>query len=125
MFGTRIRSCVPHRPARVTYDSPVTAFLDDRSQGWRTFARRPETVSWVRLRRHLNEMPAAGFVDLACDRMNEAALVFTYRGHRFGVDLHEDAYRFNVQDPACPDEILREVVGYAERLLGSPHVSDK
>jgi hypothetical protein len=91
--------------------------LDDRSSGWRLFARRAERVSWMRLRRHLSTMPGGGFVDLACDRMNEAALVFTYRGHRFGVDLHDAAFRFNVEDPACPDDVLREVLAYADGML--------
>src|SRR5215207_4003608 len=91
--------------------------LDDRTSGWRLFATRPERVSWMRLRRHLVAMPGAGFVDLACDRMNEAALVFTYRGHRFGVDLHDAAFRFNVEDGACPHDVLREVLAYADRML--------
>ena len=91
--------------------------LDDRSNGWRRFAKRAETVSWMRLRRHLSDMPGAGFVDLACDRMNEAALIFTYRGHRFGVDLDNAEFRFNVEDPACPDDVLREVLTYADQLL--------
>jgi hypothetical protein len=64
-------------------------------------------------------MPTARFVDLACDRMNEAALVFIYRGQRFGVDLDDGGYRFNVEDPDCPDDVLREVVAHAEQLLGS------
>jgi hypothetical protein len=81
------------------------------------FATFPETVSWVRLRRHLEAMPGGTLVDLACDRMNEAALIFTYRGHRFGVDLEEDAFRFNVEDADCPQEVLREVIAYAERLV--------
>jgi hypothetical protein len=94
-------------------------FLDDRSAGWRLFATRPETVSWMRLRRHLNEMPGAAFVDVACDRLNEAALIFNYRGHRFGVDLADARFRFNVEDPHCPDELLAEVLAYAERLTGA------
>jgi hypothetical protein len=92
-------------------------FLGDRTSGRRHFATRPEAVSWMRLRRHLNDMPGAVFVDLACDRMSEAALVFTYRDHRFGVDLHDGAYRFTVENPACPGEVLGEVVTYAEQLL--------
>ena len=91
--------------------------LDERGAGWRLFARRPEAVSWMRLRRHLDVMPGAGLVDLACDRMNEAALVFTYAGHRFGVDLHDGEFRFSVEDPACPDPVLLELRAYADRLL--------
>ena len=94
--------------------------LDDRGGGgggWRTFAARPERVSWVRLRRHLDAMPGAGLVDLACDRMTEAALVFTYRGHRFGVDLRDGAFRFGVEDPACPDDVLRDVLSHADAML--------
>ena len=92
-------------------------FIDDRTSGWRHFATRPEAVSWMRLRRHLNAMPGADFVDLACDRMNEAALIFTLRDHRLGVDLHEGSYRFTVENPACPDDVLREVLAYADELL--------
>jgi hypothetical protein len=91
--------------------------LDDRTMGWRLFATRPERVSWVRLRRHLDAMPGGALVDVACDRMTEAALVFTYRGHRFGVDLHDGSFRFNVGDPACPDDVLREVLAYADAML--------
>src|SRR5687767_1428020 len=92
--------------------------LDDRTLGWRMFATRAERVSWVRLRRHLNAMPGGALVDIACDRMTEAALVFTYRGHRFGVDLRGDgAFRFHVEDPACPDDVLREVLAYADGML--------
>lgn len=90
--------------------------LDDRSSGWRQFAARPENVSWVRLRRHLSQMPGAELVDIACDRMNEAALIFTFKGHRFGVDLHQGTFRFTVEDPRCPDDVLREVYHYATHL---------
>jgi hypothetical protein len=86
--------------------------LDDRSSGWRQFASRPETISWVRLRRHIDAMAGAALVDVACDRMNEAALIFTYRGHRFGLDLQDGAFRFTVEDPNCPDDILREVIAH-------------
>ena len=71
----------------------------------------------MRLRRHLVDMPNAALVDVACDRMNEAALIFTYRGHRFGVDLREGSYRFNVEDPTCPDDVLRDVLSFADQLL--------
>lgn len=91
--------------------------LDDRSSGWRLFATRRESVSWVRLRRHLDDMPGAALVDVACDRMNEAALIFTYRGHRFGIELVDDAFRFTVEDETCPDNVLKDVLGYADRML--------
>src|SRR4051812_4079838 len=91
--------------------------LHNQTSGWRNFALRPENVSWMRLRRHLGEMPGAALVDLACDRMTEAALVFTYRNHRFGVDLHGGMFRFNAEDPNCPDDVLREVLAYADGLL--------
>lgn len=91
--------------------------LDDRAPGWRLFATRAERVSWARLRRHLDGMPGAALVDVTCDRMTEAALIFTYRGHRFGVDQRDGAFRFNVEDSACPDEVLREVLAYADGML--------
>jgi hypothetical protein len=92
-------------------------FPDNRQDVWRAFATRPEKVSWMRLRRHLTAIPGATMVDLACDRMNEAALIITYRGHRFAIDLHDGRFRFSVQDPACPDEILRDVLVHADQLL--------
>jgi hypothetical protein len=88
-----------------------------QSSNWKQFASLPETVSWVRLRRHLDAMPGGALVDVACDRMNEAALIFTYRGQRLGVDLHDDVFRFNVEDPDCPEDVLREVVAYAGQLV--------
>src|SRR3712207_3166595 len=96
----RVRSWLPNtrRPGRNRYYPDVMDLLDDRSSGWRQFAKRPETISWVRLRRHLANMPGAELVDVACDRLNEAALIFTFRGHRFGVDVFEGAYRLTVQD---------------------------
>ena len=90
---------------------------DDARSPWRHFASLPETVSWVRLRRHVDAMPGGALVDVACDRMNEAALVFIYRGHRFGVDLHDDAFRFSVEDPDCPADVLSDVLAYAEQLV--------
>jgi hypothetical protein len=83
----------------------------------REFAALPETVSWMRLRRHLDAMPGGALVDLACDRMNEAALVFTFHGHRFGIELHDGVFHFNVEDAACPEHVLREVFAYAEQLV--------
>jgi hypothetical protein len=97
----------------------MQGLTDERDGGWRRFATRGENVSWVRLRRHLDAMPGAAVVDVACDRMNEAALVFTYAGHRFGIDLNDGRFRFNVEDPACPDAILHEVLAYVDRLTGS------
>ena len=68
--------------------------------------------------RHLTNMPGATLVDVACDRMNEAALIFMYRNQRFGVDLHDGAFRFSVEDPNCPAEMLSEVLTFAEAMLG-------
>ena len=91
--------------------------MNSLSTNWKQFAAAPETVSWMRLRRHLDPMPGASVVDLACDRMNEAALVFTYRGHRFGIDLHDGKFRLHVEDATCPDDVLHDVVEYAGQLV--------
>ena len=91
----------------------------DEHGRWQQFAMRPEKVSWMRLRRHLASMPGAALVDVACDRMNEAALIFTFRNHRFGVDLHEGAFRYSVEDPDCPEDVLAEVLAFAGAMLGS------
>jgi hypothetical protein len=96
----------------------MQAFPDEKHGGWREFATRRESVSWMRLRRHLTTMPEAGLIDLACDRMNEAAMIFTYRCHRFGVDVCDGSFRFSVEDPACPDEVLGEVLSYVDQLFG-------
>ena len=85
---------------------------------WQEFARFGETVSWVRLRRHLDQMPGGQLVDLACDRMNEAALIFTYGGQRFAVDLTEQGFVFSVQETDAPVSVLADVIAYASKILG-------
>ena len=95
-----------------------------RPSSWHEFATLPETVSLMRLRRHLDAMPGGMLVDIACDRLNEAALIFTFRGHRFGVDLHELQFRFNVEDANCPDDVLGEVLAYIRQFVQpSPRVA--
>jgi hypothetical protein len=91
--------------------------VNSTDTSWRQFAASPETVSWMRLRRHLDAMPGGALVDLACDRMNEAALVFTYREHRFGVDSRDGEFRLNVEDPNCPEDVRHDVIEYVKQLV--------
>jgi hypothetical protein len=97
-------------------DTKILKMADDTR--WQEFARFRETVSWVSLRRHLDQMPGGELVDLACDRMNESALIFTYAGQRFGVDLSDDGFRFRLEDSSMPESTLADVIAYASKILG-------
>lgn len=87
---------------------------------WYTFATRPERVSWMRLRRHLAAMPGASLVDVCCDYMCEAAIVFVYAGRRFAVELKEDRFEFSVAGSNCPEEAKDAVMRHADEMLACP-----
>jgi hypothetical protein len=65
-------------------------------------------------------MPGAALVDVCCDYMTEAAIVFVYAGQRFAVELAQGGYEFSVADPRCPQEVTDAVLRYAEEMLACP-----
>ena len=94
------------------------------ADGSRHFGALPETYDpvtpqWYALRDHVAALAGAVLVGFATDDVTEAWIDFEYRGHRFGINDQHGQWWFFVQDPACPDEVLAEVLDHFERLLGA------
>ena len=97
--------------------------LDLRAHdGSRQFAALPQTASWHRLRQHLKKLPGVQLRGFVTDRVTEGWLDFTYRGHSFTVNDQFGEYWFFVDDPAAPDESLRQLAEYCSQLLRAPPV---
>jgi hypothetical protein len=97
----------------------TSGLLDDRMHdGSRHFAILPEGWRWRMLRRRIERLPGATVTDFVTDHVTEMWLDFSYRGHAFTVSNPSlgDLWFF-VRDPACPDEILWDVVKHCERLV--------
>ena len=87
------------------------------NDGSRKFAELPQTRLWHDLRDHLQTLRGAVLTGFLTDGVTEAWIDFTYRGHSFTVNDQFGDYGFFVDDAACSDEILTEVVEHCERLL--------
>ena len=88
------------------------------NDGSRHFAALPESKSWYELRDCIAALPGAQVTDFITDRVVEAWIDFTYRGHRFSAKNQFGEFWFFVQDPACREEILDEVALHCAGLLG-------
>lgn len=88
--------------------------MDD---GSRHFANFPETVSFERLREIVKQFEGTHEISFITDNVTEVWLDFAYKGHKFSINNQNGDYWFFVEDPACLNEILLEVVEYFERFL--------
>jgi hypothetical protein len=101
----------------------VTTIFDIRMyDGSRHFGSLPETVSVTeadlsRLRAHANQLRGAKVVKTLTDNVTEAWLDFDHAGHLFSMNNQNGEWWFFVVDPACPDDILRAVLGHFATLL--------
>jgi len=85
--------------------------LDVRaSDGSRHFAALPESIEWMELRGALTSKSGVIVTKFVSDRITQAIIDFTYRGHEFTVDTQFGEYWLFVRDAACPVEILTDVV---------------
>ena len=91
----------------------------EMKDGSRHFGDLPQTVSWHRLRTHIEELDGAEVTHFVTDNVTEAWIDFSYRGHQFSVNDQFGAYWFFVNDPTCPDKILVAVLSHCEALLGT------
>jgi hypothetical protein len=89
------------------------------NDGSRQFGALPQTVLWEELRDHIEELGGATVTDFITDHVTEAWIDFSYGGHRFSVNDQFGEYWFFVENPNCPDEILRAVLSHCELLLVS------
>jgi hypothetical protein len=87
------------------------------NDGSRHFGDLPQTVSWYALRDHIANITGAEVTGFVTDHITEAWIDFTYNGHSFSVNDQYGDYWFFVDDPACPDDILQEVLFYCSLLL--------
>lgn len=102
---------------------PIKRIFDHRMHdGSRNFAGLPEVYSaecpqWESLRDHVAALPGAVLTGYVTDQVTEAWIDLTYREHVFSINNQAGEWWFFVQDPACPDEILDEVLRHYEALL--------
>jgi hypothetical protein len=88
------------------------------NDGSRHFGDLPQTALWHELRNHIERLDGAAITDFITDNVTEAWIDFAYRGHRFSVNDQFGDYWFFVDNPECPDDILRAVLSHCELLLG-------
>ncbi len=85
--------------------------------GSREFATLPPNYTGYSTRDHVMKLPGAKLTSFITDCITESWIDFTYRGHNFTLnDPWNDYYCF-VEDPACPDDILVDVVEHFLQLL--------
>ena len=91
-----------------------TALFDHRAaDGSRQFAEVPDV--WgpaVALRDHAAALPGARVTGFVTDHVTECWLDLRYRGHRFTLNTQFEELWLFVDDPGCPDEVLRAVAGH-------------
>jgi hypothetical protein len=87
--------------------------------GSRHFGDLPQTTLWYDVRDHVARLPGALLTGFVTDDITEAWIDFTYRQHDFSINDQFGDYWFFVNDPACPDEVLNEVLSHFAELLGS------
>jgi hypothetical protein len=86
--------------------------------GSRHFGELSIRADWYALRDHVLRLRGANLTDFLCDGVTEAWIDFTYDGQAFSINDQLGAYWFFVANPACPEPVLRNVLGHFETL---PH----
>jgi len=81
------------------------------------FGDLPQTMLWYAVRDHVARLPGAALTGFVADDVTEAWIDFTYRGHTFSINDQLGDYWFFVKDPACPDDVLSEVLSHFAELL--------
>jgi hypothetical protein len=89
------------------------------NDGSRKFGELPQTVLWHELRDHIERLDGAAITDFVTDNVTEAWIDFTCHGYRFSVNDQFGDFWFFVDNPQCPDEILKSVLTYCKLLLGN------
>lgn len=84
--------------------------------GSRHFAVLPESRGSLRLLVHVLALPGA-WPRAYLPSVTETWLDFSYRRHRFSLHNPLGAWWFFVDDPCCPEPVLRAVQAHFARLL--------
>ena len=85
--------------------------------GSRQFGDLPHTVSWYKLRNHIEKLRGAVITGFLTDDITEAWIDFSYSSHSFSLNNQLGDYWFFVDNPQCPDDVLQKVLSHCESLL--------
>ncbi len=88
--------------------------------GSRHFGDLPQTMLWYAVRDHVEQLPGATLTGFVTDDVTEAWIDFSYQGHAFSINDQLGDYWFFVNDPACPDSLLRDVLDHFAQVLNQP-----
>jgi hypothetical protein len=98
--------------------NPERPLLNHKMEdGSRKFAELPQSLPWHELRDYLQKKNGIVVINLLTDGVTEGWIDFSYRGHSFTVNDQIGDYWFFVDEPACPDEVLNEIVTHCQVLL--------
>ena len=75
------------------------------------------TVGWSKLYKYLGKLRGVNKTGFLTDQVTEVWMDFEFRGEKFSVNNQCGDYWFFVENPACSDEILLEIVAHCEKLL--------
>jgi len=92
------------------------------ADGSRHFGDLPETYDsqepeWHRIKAHVSGLAGAVLTGFVTDDVTEAWIDFTLREQEISLNNQQGQWWFFVRDPACPDELLLEVLDHFEALL--------
>ena len=87
------------------------------NDGSRWFGELPQNVLWYDLRDHIEKLDDAAVTDFITDNVIQAWIDFACRGYRFSVNDQFGDYWFFVDNPKCPDDILKVVLSHCKLLL--------
>ena len=87
------------------------------TDGSRHFVDLPEVVFFDDFYDHAEELDGVEITEFITDGVLEMWLDFEFRGHKFSVNNQFGDYWFFVENPACPDDILFEVIAHFRILL--------
>lgn len=85
--------------------------------GSRHFGSLPDNGDFESLRDVLSQLAGVQVTKFVTDQLTEAWIHFTYQQHLFAANTQLGEWWFFVDDPTCPDEILRGVLAHAGKFL--------
>lgn len=102
---------------------PLRRVIDMRMHdGSRHFGGLPETYDpdvpeWDVLREAVTKLAGAELTGFVTDHVTEAWIDFTFGGQKFSINNQHGEWWFFVQDPACSELLLHEVLDHFEARL--------
>lgn len=89
----------------------------ETNDGARHFVDMPEVVFFDDFYDHTEKLKGAEITEFIIDGVVEMRLDFEFRGQKFSVNNQFGDYRFFVENPECPEEILLEVIAHYSKLM--------